>query len=212
MKRGSLDMLTVIDPAKVELQGVAWVKANTRKRCKVQNIMYSQKKWRRFCKYFVLIWIENFPPAIWNVYGMDGKIINRTNNPLERYHRELNARFLTPYPAVSTFVKKIEELARSYADLRKSILAKVANAPRRQVVKLPRAPTLPALKDIVASDTDEEDNVVNEHDVTGGTAIDEAEGKSDEELNVSDDVSSAGEEGGPPQYDTSFQYEAAAQL
>ncbi|GMF35692.1 unnamed protein product [Phytophthora fragariaefolia] len=149
IKRGSLDMLTVIDPAKVELQGVAWVKANTRKRCKVQNIMYSQKKWRRFCK---------------------------------------------SYPALSTFV---EDLARSYADLRKTILAKVADAPQRRVVKLPRAPTLPALKDIVASDTDEEENVVNEHDVTGGTAIDEAEGKSDEELNVSDDVSSSGEEGAP---------------
>ncbi|GMF23916.1 unnamed protein product [Phytophthora fragariaefolia] len=147
MERGSLDMLTVIDPAKVELQGIAWVKANIRKRCK-------------------------------------------------RYHRELNARFLTPHPALSTIVKKIEELARSYADPRKSILAKVADAPQPQVVKLPRAPTLPALKDIVASDTDEEDNVVNEHDVTEGTAIDEAEGKSDEELNVSDDVSSSGEE--PP--------------
>ncbi|GMF56257.1 unnamed protein product [Phytophthora fragariaefolia] len=98
-------------------------------------------------------------------------------------------------PALSTFV---EELARSYAGLRKSILAKVVDAPQSRVVKLPRAPTLPALKDIVASDTDEEDNVVYEHDVTGGTAIDEAEGKSDEELNVSDEVSSSGEEGGPP--------------
>ncbi|GMG16426.1 unnamed protein product [Phytophthora fragariaefolia] len=128
---------------------------------------------------------------------MDRKIINPTNNPLERYHRELNARFLTPHPALSTFVKKTEELARSYADLRKSILVKVADASQRQVAKLPRAPTLPALKDIVASNTDDEDNVVNEHGVTGDTAIDEAEGKSDEELNVSDDVSSSGKEGGP---------------
>ncbi|GMF49390.1 unnamed protein product [Phytophthora fragariaefolia] len=129
MERGSLDMLTVIDPAKVELQGVAW----------------GRQTLERGARYKILC-----------------------------THRR--------------------------------------SGDASGMVKLPRAPTLPALKDIVASDTDEEDNVVYEPDVTGGTAIDEAEGKSDEELNVSDDVSSSGEEGGPPQYDTSFQYEAAAQL
>ncbi|GMF43887.1 unnamed protein product [Phytophthora fragariaefolia] len=174
MERGSLAMFTVIDPVKVELQGIAWVKANIRKRCKVQNIMYSQKKWRRFWKYFVCILIENFPSDIWNVYGMGRNIINRTNNPLERYHRELNARFLISYPALSTFASG-QTTTGTYTSSTEGYC------------------------------TDEEDNVVNEHDITGCTAIDEAEGKSDKELDVSNDVSSSGEEGGPPQYDTSFQ-------
>ncbi|KAG3027251.1 hypothetical protein PC120_g5499 [Phytophthora cactorum] len=152
---GVLDMLTVIDPEKISVQGVAWVKNKINQRCEAQNASYSRSKWNQFWNYFQKTWIEAFPPDLWNIYGVQREIVNRTNNPLERFHREFNAR-LKGQPSLRHFVKTIEEIARHYQILRKNIIMGDAEAPKRPRLRFPRAATLPSIADIQDSESEDE--------------------------------------------------------
>ncbi|EGZ16351.1 hypothetical protein PHYSODRAFT_334540 [Phytophthora sojae] len=91
MEVGVLDMLTVIVPAHVDPHGINYVSELIMSRCRTEEIEYSAVEWDRFWKYFRRTWINIFPVDVWNVYGMDLGVVSRTNNPLERFNRELNA-------------------------------------------------------------------------------------------------------------------------
>eukprot|EP00644_Phytophthora_capsici_P017844 jgi/Phyca11/126353/e_gw1.62.117.1 len=80
-------------------------------KCAAAGISYSTDKWRSFWVYFVKVWIIKYKAASWNVHGLDRTSVSRTNNPLERFNRELNEMFSNPHPMLPTFVGKIESLA-----------------------------------------------------------------------------------------------------
>ncbi|GMF59651.1 unnamed protein product [Phytophthora fragariaefolia] len=154
-----------------------------------------------FWAYFDMIWIKKFPPDYWNIFGMQRKIVNRTNSPLERYHRELNARIPTPHPALDHFIQTIEELARFYVVSRKSIIAVQAPRPERPGMHFPRA--LPTADMIKGSDTESEANSDSNALGPEGEPI-------GSDLNVCDGSEHhSGDEGeqGPPQYDATFDYD-----
>ncbi|OWY92442.1 hypothetical protein PHMEG_00038566 [Phytophthora megakarya] len=57
--------------------------------------------WNGRCVHFAInaaftTLIVLFPPEVWNVHGMDLQVVSRTNNPLERFNRELNASITAP--------------------------------------------------------------------------------------------------------------------
>ncbi|OWY90145.1 hypothetical protein PHMEG_00041860, partial [Phytophthora megakarya] len=117
---GVLDVLTVIAHDQVEL-GTKWVKQEIRRRCSAAGIYYSKGKWRGFWGYFSRTWLEQFGVEVWNVHGLDNELVARTNNPLERYNRELNYRIPT-HLSMTTFVSAIKTLSAEYvgrlADIR----------------------------------------------------------------------------------------------
>ncbi|KAG2999249.1 hypothetical protein PC120_g20949 [Phytophthora cactorum] len=152
---GLLYMLTVIDAEKISVQGVAWVKNKIKQRCGAQNVPYSRSKWNQFWNYFQKTWIETFPPDLWNIYGVQREIVNRTNNSLERFHHEVNAR-PKRRPSLRPFFKTIEEIARHYQLVRKSIITDDAEAPKRPGLRFPRAATLPSITDIQNSESEDE--------------------------------------------------------
>ncbi|ETL85899.1 hypothetical protein L917_14619 [Phytophthora nicotianae] len=139
---GVLDMLTVVNPDLISVQGVAWVKAKIKQRCQVKGVLYSREKWRQFRQYFARPCLEQYPPELWNIFNVEREIVNRTNNPLERFHRELNAR-LKRQPSLKRFVKTIEEIAQHYVILRRGIISGVAPAPARSTMRFPGAAKLP---------------------------------------------------------------------
>ncbi|POM60163.1 LOW QUALITY PROTEIN: hypothetical protein PHPALM_31016 [Phytophthora palmivora] len=98
--------------------------------------------------------METFPPTYWNVYGMRREIVSRTNNPLERFHRQLNARIQAPHPAMHRFVNTLEILA--LCDATQAVMSGLVKPPERQQFQLPRAPKLPKENDIVTSESDNE--------------------------------------------------------
>ncbi|KAG6971717.1 hypothetical protein JG688_00004306 [Phytophthora aleatoria] len=51
---------------------------------------------------------------MWNVHGMDLDIVSRTNNPLERFNRELNAAIPSAHPSLAAFVSTIDGLSQRY--------------------------------------------------------------------------------------------------
>ncbi|EGZ23107.1 hypothetical protein PHYSODRAFT_324361 [Phytophthora sojae] len=118
--------------------------------CEVKGLEYSRSKWRTFWSYFQRTWLETYPPEYWNVFGMRRDIISRTNNPLERFHRELNKRF-NAHPPMKTFVTSLENLAREYVAQRTTVISGLAKPPERTGFVLPRQPKLPEVSDIVDS-------------------------------------------------------------
>ena len=43
-------------------------------------------------------------------------LINRTNNPLERFNRKMNDSFPTPHPTKTSFVETIRQISDDYVN------------------------------------------------------------------------------------------------
>ncbi|POM60737.1 Cleavage induced Hypothetical protein [Phytophthora palmivora] len=97
MGKGVLDMLT---------EGI-------KSRCGRLGYHYSKQKWRSFWVYVKKTWMERYSVNEWNVHGLEGTLVVRTNNPLKRFNRELNAAFRT-HPDLPTFVKTIRNISNDY--------------------------------------------------------------------------------------------------
>ncbi|POM78649.1 Hypothetical protein PHPALM_3797 [Phytophthora palmivora] len=82
-------------------------------------------------------WLETYPPDLWNIYVVRRQIVNRTNNPLESFHRELNAR-MKPHATLKRFVRVIEEITREYVVFRRSNISGDATAPVQPNLHFPR--------------------------------------------------------------------------
>ncbi|GMF52565.1 unnamed protein product [Phytophthora fragariaefolia] len=147
------DILTVINPEKIALQGVAWVKRKVRQQCENAGVTYSRPIWKNFWEYFARTWLEVYPPTYRNVFGISRSIVSRTNNPLERFHRQLNTKFTVPHPSLERFVSTIEILSREYVAQRRAVIAGLAQPPTRKRFVLPPAPTLPNENDIKNSES-----------------------------------------------------------
>ncbi|POM69327.1 Hypothetical protein PHPALM_14396 [Phytophthora palmivora] len=97
--------------------------------CRDQGILYSRESWKKFWKYFTNTWIKKFIPEWWTVNGLNEDIVNRTNNPLERYNRTLNDDFSVPHPDVVRFISVIEKQSRDNVRLINDISNRRARAP-----------------------------------------------------------------------------------
>ncbi|POM62789.1 hypothetical protein PHPALM_28012 [Phytophthora palmivora] len=111
MTKGVLDILTVIDPELVPDKGIKWVKREIRMRCASTGISYSHPKWKAFGGYFRAMLLELYNIEEWNVYDVQNELVARTNNPLERFYRELNRAF-SPHPSIVTFVSTIRQISQ----------------------------------------------------------------------------------------------------
>ncbi|GMF60938.1 unnamed protein product [Phytophthora fragariaefolia] len=77
------------------------------------------------------MWMESHPVEVWNVFGMSTEFIARTNNPLERFSRELNSMFPTPHRSMALYVAVIKPISPEY-------VRRVADVPRgraRRVIR-----------------------------------------------------------------------------
>jgi len=83
-----------------------------------------------------------FPPRLWNVELYTRQLISRTNNPLERFNRELNDVFQGSHPNLPEFVAGIEKLARKYVNFKTDIELGRAQEPRRASIRLPNPASL----------------------------------------------------------------------
>ncbi|KAG6608675.1 uncharacterized protein IUM83_14772 [Phytophthora cinnamomi] len=129
MARGMLDVVTILPREQMDPQGIEYVTNRIKSELQNRNSDYSEDKWNEFWQYFRRTWIELYPPTLWNVRGINRQIINRTNNPLERYNRELNNEFATRRPNVQTFVSVIELHAHHYVTLLEDIARGRAHTP-----------------------------------------------------------------------------------
>ena len=133
-----MDILTVIPIEEIIPKGIPYIRANFNERG-------NREKFDQFWTYFVNTWIRNYPPDLWNYTNTPNardNMVNRTNNPLERYNRTLNQAFPYAYPTMNHFVSTINKEARRYARLLLDIQRGHANPPPHAPVPtviIPRA-------------------------------------------------------------------------
>jgi hypothetical protein len=81
-----------------------------------------KEQWTRFWIYFEGTWMVRYDPKVWNINGClntdcytftdEEEMINRTNNPLERYNKRLNEKFSVSScgsPSMTNFIIGIRE-------------------------------------------------------------------------------------------------------
>ncbi|KAG3252150.1 hypothetical protein PI124_g3249 [Phytophthora idaei] len=104
--------------------------------------------------------MEQYGVEVWNVAGLDNELIARTNNPLERFNRELNSRFPRPRPSMATFVGVTKTLSSEYVQ-------RFADVPRRRVRRAPREqiqlPVPVEIPEDIADDSDSDEPLALEH-------------------------------------------------
>lgn len=138
MEKRVLDMLTVIDPETIQSHGCRWVRKEIKRKCREQDLAYSNGKWKKFWAYFDRPWIKRIKPHLWNVSGLNNELIARTNNPLERLNRRANTAFARPHPSLPVFVAKIGELSQEIVDKIDNVAQGRARRLQREKISLPR--------------------------------------------------------------------------
>ncbi|EGZ27035.1 hypothetical protein PHYSODRAFT_468181 [Phytophthora sojae] len=128
--------LTVIPEDQIAEKGVRYVRS-------IVGETGSKTKWNTFWKYFLKTWTQRFDVTTWNVHemvrcGVD--IVNRTNNPLEKYNRDFASRVGT-HPSLLTFIEGTKQEAARYLqridDIKKGLQTAPQHAP-------PVVPGIPA--------------------------------------------------------------------
>ncbi|ETO66963.1 hypothetical protein F442_15842 [Phytophthora nicotianae P10297] len=150
---GCIDRLTVIRRLDIVFRGIPDVRRMIKRGCGYHGIQYSKDNWTKFWKYFKATWIKKFVSAWWNTNGLGKDIVNRTNNPLERYNRTLNDAFSVAHPDVTQFISVIEAQSRAYVRLINDISNRRTTAPAHAPAQ--PAPTFDSDSDFeVDSDSD----------------------------------------------------------
>ncbi|OQR83926.1 hypothetical protein ACHHYP_14118 [Achlya hypogyna] len=110
MEPNVLDVLTVIPRLQIIKRGIPYVKS-------LLSTDGHVAKWASFWKYFYKTWLKTYDISTWNVYDAverDIDLVNRTNNPLEKYNRDFGAKFNAAHPNLLTFIQVIKSEAVSY--------------------------------------------------------------------------------------------------
>ena len=142
MKKGILDILTIIPHDEIESKGIPYVQFLIENVIdQGDNAIVDACKWKVFWTYFKKQWLNKIPT--WNVHAATTVKLNlndRTNNGLERFNRVLNNTFPTPHPNVMTFVGGIESLSRDYVKKMDDIRNGRSKAPQRDACTIPDIP------------------------------------------------------------------------
>ena len=100
----------------------------------------SKPKFDKFWHYFEKVWMKDYDPILWNISAMTAgglvvpdDMINRTNNALERYNREMNKAFPTAHPTMIEFVTVIRtealRILKLYEDIKRGRQQKPTHRP-----------------------------------------------------------------------------------
>jgi hypothetical protein len=109
-----IGMLTVINPDEIE-KGIANVRAHS-------NETGYKKKFDIFWNYFRSTWMKRYDVSSWNINSIldmddpSSVLVNRTNNPLERFNKTLNQKFQDGQPTMVNFVEIIRKLSNNFVD------------------------------------------------------------------------------------------------
>jgi hypothetical protein len=112
---GLINLLTTIPIEEIESKGIPYIRARF-------NEGQHKSKFDTFWKYFVATWMTQYNPEDWNINRgrnndlSEEDILNRTNNPLERFNRKMNGYFPCRHPAMVQYVTGIRQLSMDYSN------------------------------------------------------------------------------------------------
>jgi hypothetical protein len=138
-KNGPFDLLSVIPPDEIVSKGIPYIRSQF-------NTGKYASDFDRFWKYFEKQWIKTVSPLTWNVHHLIHDpyqrelLINRTNNPLERFNRKLNDHFPSAHPSMAMFVETLATISNEYVQLLGNIAQGRQTPPPDYVVYVPEVP------------------------------------------------------------------------
>lgn len=136
----AINVLTVIPISEVRGKGIAYVRS---------KIDESGQKlaFEAFWRYFISTWIDGYDVEGWNIERLvsahetaEFTQINRTNNPLERFNRELNEAFPTPHPDMIHFIEVIKRISVEKVEYLKNIQRKRAKPNAHDEFRIEKIP------------------------------------------------------------------------
>jgi hypothetical protein len=136
---GLINILTVVPLEEIESKAIPYIRANFDEGPHVA-------KFDIFYNYILKTWMKRYDPKLWNLhhihtnYSEEDILINRTNNPIERFNRTMNEHFPTPHPTVVNFVQTINEIANGYVTLLHNIKKRKTQPPVHSPVPIPCVP------------------------------------------------------------------------
>ena len=68
------------------------------------------------------------------------ELVNRTNNPIERFNKEIKSHFTSPNPIMNTFVKVIKEISLKYVERLENVRNGHADIIERPPAYIPNLP------------------------------------------------------------------------
>ena len=83
--------------------------------------------------YVLDTWMKKYNPEQWNINALSNStddIINRTNNPLERFNRKLKNAFPVPHPSMAAFVNTIKDISVEYVSMLERVKRGTCPRPR----------------------------------------------------------------------------------
>jgi len=132
---GKINILLIIPIDEIVTKGIPFV------RSLVDESEY-KTAYHNFWNYFTKTWMNDYNPQLWNLNSFaesDDILMNRTNNPLERYNRRLNE-LISAHPAMPIFVNAIKNESLYYVQLLKDIQQRKIKPRRHQEVVIPPIP------------------------------------------------------------------------
>ena len=138
-ENGLINILTVIPVDEIETKGIEYIKS------KFNPGIYG-KHFDNFWIYFKKTWLGLYDPSTWNINAIlasenvNDILINRTNNPLERFNRELNQNFPVSHPSMAQFVDTIKKISKEKLKLYNAVAKGKAKPPAHEAVKIHAIP------------------------------------------------------------------------
>ena len=124
-ENGILNFLTVIPYDEIE-RGIEYCQRKL-----LAKFPHHSTKFQLFFAYFRKTWLRSYSPEDWNISailnGHEDVLVNRTNNPLERFNRTLHTSFPHAHPSMIDFINSIREISIEYVDL----LARISRGKQR---------------------------------------------------------------------------------
>ena len=136
MEVGTLDLLCIIPQDEVEEFGIPYVRSVIEEDLDEDEVA----KWDEFWVYFKHQWIPILDS--WNISDENGEyknIMNRTNNGLESYNKQINALF-THTPSLLEFCAVMEQESRRVARRLQDIDSGTVDRPTYNDVTIPKIP------------------------------------------------------------------------
>ena len=122
---GLINLLTVVPLSEIVNKAIPFIRAN------FDEGKFS-KQFDKFWAYFTRYWMSDFMGILWNITNIpadkfEDVVINRTNNPIERYNRRLNMKFPgVAHPSMVHFVEVLRDEALFYVELIRNLDAGLA--------------------------------------------------------------------------------------
>ena len=87
--------------------------------------------------------MKKYNPEQWNINAFSNStddIINRTNNPLERFNRKLKNAFPVPHPSMAAFVNTIKDISVEYVSMLERVKRGTCPRPRHAPLTIHQLP------------------------------------------------------------------------